>query len=194
MNVPRQTGEIFEILSSGQFICSNSADAHISKLYDIIDDNEKYELLYDYFSAIGFLLEKGDEFYYFSRKNESKADLERKLETACKWIDILDFFKTFDNAFVSGYSFTTQEIVVQIKIDAVLKSKADGLRKVLKLDDKTPYDEVITKVTDSLCKDGFAEIENEILKSYKILSSFKYLEELVTNINIPEEVQNEIPE
>lgn len=194
MNVPRQTGEIFEILSSGQFICSNSADTRISKLYDLIDDNEKYELLYDYFSAIGFLLEKGDEFYYFSRKNESKADLERKLETACKWIDILDFFKTFDNAFVSGYSFTTQEIVVRIKVDAVLKSKADGLRKVLKLDDKTPYDEVITKVTDSLCKDGFAEIENEILKSYKILSSFKYLEELVTNINIPEEVQNEIPE
>lgn len=194
MNVPRQTGEIFEILSSGQFICSNSADVRISKLYDIIDDNEKYELLYDYFSAIGFLLEKGDEFYYFSRKNESKADLERKLETACKWIDVLDFFKTFDNAFVSGYSFTTQEIVVQIKVDAVLKSKADGLRKVFKLDEKTPYNEVITKVTDSLCKDGFAEIENEILKSYKILSSFKYLEELVTNINIPEEVQNEIPE
>jgi hypothetical protein len=194
MNVPRQTGEIFEILSSGQFICSNSADARISKLYDLIDDNEKYELLYDYFSAIGFLLEKGDEFYYFSRKNESKADLERKLETACKWIDILDFFKTFDNAFVSGYSFTTQEIVVRIKVDAVLKSKADGLRKVFKLDDKTPYDEVIAKVTDNLCKDGFAEIENEILKSYKILSSFKYLEELVTNINIPEEVQNEIPE
>lgn len=194
MNVPKQTGDIFDILSNGQFICSNSADIRISKFYDIIDDTEKYELLYDYFFAIGFILEKGDEFYYFSRKNESKADLERKLETACKWIDILDFFKTFDNAFVSGYSFTTQEIVVRIKVDAVLKSKTDGLRKVLKLDDKTPYDEVITKVVDGLCKDGFAEIENEILKSYKILSSFKYLEELVTNINIPEEVQNEIPE
>jgi hypothetical protein len=194
MNVPRQTGEIFEILSSGQFICSNSADTRISKLYDIIDDTEKYEALYDYFSAIGFILEKGDEFYYFSRKNESKADLERKLEIACKWIDILDFFKTFDNAFVSSYSFTTQEIVVRIKVDPVLKSKADGLRKVLKLDDKTPYNEVVTKVVDSLCKEGFAEIENEILKSYKILASFKYLEELVNNINIPEDVKNEIPE
>lgn len=194
MNVPRQTGEIFEILSSGQFICSNSADTRISKLYDIIDDSDKYELLYDYFSTIGFLLEKGDEFYYFSRKNESKADLERKLEIACKWIDVLDFFKTFDNVFVSGYSFTPQEIVVRIRVDAVLKSKADGLRKVFKLDDKTPYDEVIAKVIDSLYKDGFAEIENDVLKSYKVLSSFKYLEELVININIPEEVQNEIPE
>lgn len=194
MNVPRQTGEIFEILSGGQFICSNSTDTRISKLYDVIDDNETYDLLYNYYSAIGFFLEKGDEFYYFSRKNESKADLERKLETACKWIDILDFFKTFDNAFVSGYSFTSQEIVVRIKVDAVLKSKADGLRKVFKLEDKTPYDEVIVKVIENLCKEGFAELENEILKSYKILSSFKYLEELVMNINIPEEVQNEIPE
>jgi hypothetical protein len=194
MNVPKQTGEIFEILSNGQFICSNSEDSRIVKLYDIIDDTEKYEILYDYFSAIGFILEKGDEYYYFSRKNESKTDLERKLEIACKWIDILDFFKTFDSAFVSGYSFTTQEIVVKIKVDAVLKSKADGLRKVFKMDDKTPYNEVIEKTVDNLCKDGFAEIENEILKSYKILSSFKYLEELVTTINIPEEVQDEIPE
>ena len=194
MNVHRQTGEIFEILSSGQFICSNSADNRISKLYDIIDETDKYEELYDYFSAIGFTLEKGDEFYYFSRKNETKTDLERKLESACKWIDILDFFKTYDNAFGSGYSLSPQEVSVKIKVDAVLKNKADGLRKVLKMDDKTPYDEVVAKTIDNLCKDGFAEMENEILKSYKILSSFKYLEELVTIINIPEEVQNEIPE
>jgi len=191
MNVPRQTGEIFEILSKGEFICSNSTKNRISQLYDIIDDSNKFDELYNYFSAIGFLLEKGDEFYYFSRKND---DLERKLETACKWIDILDFFKTFDNAFGSGYSLSPQEVIVKIKVDAVLKNKADGLRKVLKMDDKTPYDEVVTKTIDNLCKDGFAEMENEILKSYKILSSFKYLEELVTIINIPEEVQNEIPE
>ncbi|MGB6093483.1 MAG: hypothetical protein WBF83_06960 [Moheibacter sp.] len=166
----------------------------MAKLYDIIDDADKYEALYEYFFAIGFVLEKGDEFYYFSRKNEAKADLERKLETACKWIDILDFFKTFDNAFGSGYSLGPQEVSVKIRVDAVLKSKADGLRKVLKMDDKTPYDEVVSKTIDNLIKDGFAEMENEILKSYKILSSFKYLEELVTIINIPEEVQNEIPE
>ena len=193
MNVPKQTGEIFDILSNGQFICSNSTDNRIVKLYDVIDEADKYELLYDYFAAIGFILEKGDEFFYFSRKDESKADLERKLEAACKWIDILDFFKTFDNAFGTGYSISPQDITVKIKVDAVLKSKADGLKKILK-DDKTPYDEVVTKTIEDLCKAGFAEMENEILKTYKILSSFKYLEELVTNINIPEEVQNEIPE
>jgi hypothetical protein len=194
MNIPRQTGEMFEILSSGQFICSNSTDNRITKLYDLIDDTDKYETLYDYFSAIGFILEKGDEFYWFSRKNESKADLERKLEAACRWIDILDFFKSFDNAFGSGYSFTANEISVKIKVDIVLKTKADNLRKVLRLDDKTPYDDIVVKIVENLCKEGFAEMENEILKTYKILSSFKYLEELVMNINIPEEVKNEIPE
>ena len=75
-----------------------------------------------------------------------------------------------------------------------MKNKADGLKGILKLDDKIPYQEVINKIVESLCKDGFAEIENEILKSYKVLSSFKYLEELINNINIPEEVQHEIPE
>lgn len=194
MSVPRQTGEIFELLSKGQFICSNSSDNRISKLYEIIDDSDNYETLYNYFLSINFILKKGNEFYYFSRKDESKADLERKLEIACRWIDIVDFFKAVDSAFGSGFSFSSSEIDTKIKVDAVLKSKADGLRNTLKLDEKISYYEIVLKIIDSLCRDGYAELENEILKSYKVLSSFKYLEELITNINIPDEVQHEIPE
>lgn len=194
MSIPRQTNEIFELLSKGQFICSNSSDNRISKLYEIIDESDNYELLYEYFVAINFILERGDEYFYFSRKDESKADIERKLEIAFRWIDIVDFFKTYDNSFASGYSFTPSEITVKISVDAVLKSKADGVRNTFKLDDKTPYHEVVSKIIESLCKDGYAEIENEIMKSYKVLSAFKYLEELMNNINIPEEVNHEIPE
>jgi hypothetical protein len=194
MNVPRQTGEIFELLSKGQFICSNSSDSRISKLSELLDNPETFETLFEFFYSINFVLHKGDEYYHFSRKDESKADLERKLETACKWIDIVDFFKTFDNTFGSGYSFSPAKIAVEISVQAVLKNKADGLKGILKIEEKTPYTEVVNKIVESLCKEGFAEIENEILKSYKVLSSFKYLEELINNINIPEEVQHEIPE
>lgn len=194
MNIPKQTGEIFELLSKGQFICSNSSDSRISKLYEILDDQENFDLLHDYFNSINFVLEKGDEYYYFSRKNESKADLERKLEAACKWIDIVDFFKTFDNAFGSGYSFSPARIAVEISVQAVLKNKADGLKRTLKIDEKISYPEVVNKIVKTLCDDNFAEMENEILKSYKVLSSFKYLEELINNINIPEDIQHEIPE
>ena len=79
-------------------------------------------------------------------------------------------------------------------MDAVLKSKADGVRAALKIDEKTPYHEIVLKIIDALLKDSFAEMENEILKTYKVLSSFKYLEELINTINIPEGVQDEIPE
>jgi hypothetical protein len=194
MNIPKQTGEIFELLSKGQFICSNSSESRISKLCEILDDNDNFETLYEYFDSINFILQKGDEYYHFSRKDESKADIERKLEAACKWIDIVDFFKSFDNSFGSGYSFSPTEIAVKISVEAVLKNKADGLKSILKMDDKTPYLDVVNKIVKTLCDDGFAESENEILKSYKVLSSFKYLEELINNINIPDEVQHEIPQ
>jgi hypothetical protein len=193
MSIPNKTGEIFDLLSKGQFICSNSSDAFVRKLYDIIDEKDNYESLYDYFMAINFILEKGDEFYYFSRI-EAKADLERKIEIAFRWIDIVDFFKSFDNSFATGYSFTPSEIAVKINVDAVLKNKADGIRNSLKLDDKSSYQDVVSKAIESLVKDGYLEMENEILRSYKVLSSFKYLEELINNINIPDEVQHEIPE
>lgn len=193
MNVPKQTGEIFELLSKGEFICSNASDERTRKLYDIIDDKDNFETLTDYFEAINFKLERGDEFFYFS-KTEAKADLERKLEIAFRWIDIVDFFKTHDNAFASGYRFAPAEIIVKIGVDAVLKSKADGLRKITRAEEKTPYNEIVLKAVEMLCRDGFAEMENEILKSYKVLASFKYLEELIMKINIPEEVKNEIPQ
>ena len=100
MNVPRQTAQIFEILSRGQFICSNSFDVEIKRLYELLDEETNYENLYNYFREINFTLEKGDGFFYFSRV-ENRADLERKIKQSFKWIDLLDFFKTFDPSF--GY-------------------------------------------------------------------------------------------
>ncbi len=42
--------------------------------------------------------------------------------------------------------------------------------------------------------DRFIEMENEISDQYKVLSSFKYLEDLVLTIHITDEAKNEIPE
>lgn len=189
----KYTAAIFERLSKGEFICSNSTDSETTRLYDWIDTQEHYEELYDHFEAIGFILEKGDEYYNFSKKH-SKIELERKLDNAFRWIDILDFFKSYDNSFGSGYSLSANEIVRMIKADAILKSKADALRNTFKMEEKSPYDEIVSKMIDSLVKDGFAELETEaVFRSYKVLSSIKYLETLVNSINIPEEYTNEIP-
>jgi hypothetical protein len=188
MEIPKQTGDIFDLLSKGQFICSNHSSDTIRRLYDIIDDN--FELLHEYFLAINFTLEKGDEYYFFSRP-EAKADLEKKIEAAYKWIDILDFLKTFDSAFAPGFRFTPSDILVRIQIDAVLKNKTDGLRRYTKEDTMAGS---IQKMLDMLVREGFVELENEITSQYKVLSSFHYLEQLILKIYIPEDVQNEIPQ
>lgn len=190
MEVPVQTAEIFKILSKGQFINSNSSNKTISDLYKVIEDEQNFENLNDFFRNINFTLERGDEYIYFSRP-ENKVDLESKIEAAIRWIDVMDFFKTFDNSFSSGYRFTPSEILVKIKTDAELEAKLDGLKKYT---EKEKHQDILDKILKKLIDDTFIELENEITHQYKVLGSFKYLEQLILTISIPDEVRNEIPE
>lgn len=191
MNIPKQTAQVFEILSRGQFISSNSSDPEIKRLYDVLDEEQNYEKLYHYFQQIHFTLEKGDGFYYFSRV-ENRADLERKIEQAFKWIDVLDFFKTFDHSFGAGTRFTPSDILVQLNVNAELKVKIEGLKR--HAPNRTKHSDILVKIINDMRGDRFFELENEISEQYKVLSSFKYLEELVLSIQITDEVKHEIPE
>ena len=190
MEVPVQTANIFKILSKGQLISSNSSDKNISNLYNIIEDDENFDNLYDYFININFVLEKGNDYFYFSRP-ENKIDLEKKIEKAFEWIDIIDFFKTYDNAFSAGYRFSPSELLVRIKTDAELETKLDGLKKHT---DKTKHQDILDRILKKLIDDTYIELENEITQQYKVLASFNYLEQLILTINIPDDVKNEIPE
>lgn len=187
---PKHTAEIFEVLSKGKFICSNSSNDLNRKLYGVLEDEDHYEQLTAYFENINFILEKGDGYFYFSR-DEAKVNLERKLEIAFKWIDILDFFKTFDPSFGSGFRFSIADITVRLSTDADLKAKLTGLKKVTK---KSNFTDAVSKLTEILIRDNFVELQDEISGTHKVLSSFAYLEELILAIHIPEDIANEIPE
>ncbi|MGL4779668.1 MAG: condensin complex protein MksE [Bacteroidales bacterium] len=181
--------EIFDILSKGLFISSNSTDANMRRLYKTIDENK--EPIYQYFAAINFYLEEGNEFFYFTRK-ENKVDLERKLEIAMKWIDIIDFLKNFDNAFGPGLRFSSHDLVISLNLNVEMKSKVEYLKR--HYPGKNKHEEIIDRLIYDLRRDGFIELENEIEGTYKVLSAFNYIEKLVLSINIPEEIINEIPE
>lgn len=181
MTVPKHTSDIFEILSKGQFLCSNSGKESNRKLYNIVDEN--FDDLYDYFKSINLILERGDEYFMFTRQ-ENKTDLERKLEAAFKWIDILDFFKTVDQSFSVGYRFTPSDILVKLLVDVNLKNKLEGLKKYS--GGKEKHAEILDKVLDLMRRDNFIELENEINNTYKTLASFHYLERLILSINVPE--------
>ena len=195
--VPIQTAEIFKILSKGQFINSNSSDKKISDLYKVIEDEYNFENLYEYFLNINFVLEKGNEYFYFSRYDGSKVDIEKKIEIAYKWIDIVDFLKTFRNDFCSGFRFSPSDILVQLKTDAELENKLEGLEKHAdkeKHASKKPHRDILENILRDLVKESFIEIENSITQTYKVLASFNYLELLILIINIPEDLKNETSE
>jgi hypothetical protein len=50
-----------------------------------LEDSDTFEDLYDYFYQINYILEHGNEYFYFTR-NEKNVDLDRKLEKAFGWI------------------------------------------------------------------------------------------------------------
>ncbi len=189
--VTKYTSEIFNVLRKGQFICSNSPNDDIKKLYKVLEDEETFEDLHEYFYQINYILEQGNEYFYFSRI-ENNADLDRKLEKAFNWIDILDFFKTFDSSFDVGFRFSPSDIVNQLKNNADLKTKLEKLKKVS--GDKKTNSERIKKIIEKLEKDNFITLENEITETYKVLTSLNYLKDIIITINIPEEIENEIPE
>ncbi|MBP6066150.1 hypothetical protein [Bacteroides sp.] len=182
----RYTEEIFNLLSKGGFISSNSVSTQTKRLYDAIE--EDYSDYYDYYKGIGLYLEVGDGYYYFVRK-EAKVDLERKLDAAQKWIDYLSFLKTYHSAFGPGYLFRAADIEIQIGCDMELKEKASKL-----FSDRKKHDEVVAKLMNELDKMGLIEKENELDGTYKVLTAFHYIENLIDCITITEEVQDEIPE
>ncbi|NLB62967.1 MAG: hypothetical protein GX801_02520 [Fibrobacter sp.] len=186
----KYTAEIFDVLRRGLFICSNSPDENNSKLYRVLEDQSTFEHLYQYFKQINYVLEQGNEYFYFSRV-EQNADLERKLDNAFAWIDYLDFFKSFDSAFDVGFRFSPADIVNQLKNNADLKSKLENLSKLGIA--KKNYSERVKKVIEKLEKDNFVALENEISETYKVLTSFNYLKDIINIIHIPEDIENEIP-
>ncbi|MEN9569316.1 MAG: hypothetical protein RL172_547 [Bacteroidota bacterium] len=188
MNIPnRYTADIFDTLSKGKFICSNSVEESSSKLYTVTDEN--FDELYNYFFAIGFILERGDEYFYFSR-NEIKATLESKIEQAYRWVDVVDFFMTFDNGFAPGFRFTPADVQQQVKVDASLKDKLEIMKR---LTGDGSYGERISNLIDKqLVQPGYAELENELTNQYKVLASYNYIKQLIVSIQIQEETAHEI--
>lgn len=186
IRIPDSTGYIFEYLQKGLFISSNSVDETLRNLYDQIEDN--FESLSLFFAQIGYTLEHGNEYFYFSR-NEPRMTLEQKIQRAYYWIDVLDLFKTYDETFGPGYRFQPEQILVEANINVVLQNKLDSLRK--HFSDKDIRKDILDNVIRQLTKDSFLELENDKTNTYKVMSAWHYLERLIESINIYDETEED---
>lgn len=177
----RYTKEIFDILSRGGFISQNSISVQRAHLYDVIEDDfQKYQ---EYYQGIGFLLEGGNGYYYFSR-TENKVELADKIQRFATWIDRLDFLKTFNQTFGSGFSFRKSNILEKFSSDIELKEKARYLYPDIKTND-----EKMEKLIGDMERQGFVELENELDGTYKVTAAFHYIEELIDCLTIIETEQ-----
>lgn len=174
----RYTKEIFDILSRGGFISQNSVSQQKTQLYDAIEDD--YNEYLEYYKGIGFILESGNGYYYFTR-TENKVDLENKIQRMAEWIDRVDFLKVFNSTFDPGFTFRKSNIMEQFANDIELKEKSGGLYP----EEKSLENKVESLVKD-LEKQGFVEMENELDGTYKVTSAFHYIEEMIDCLTIYE--------
>lgn len=181
------TRQIYERLSKGEFLSVDSLDLTTRHLYEDVEENlDDYK---DYFKEIGLNLEMGNGYFYFSRLGESKQNIEQKLESFAKWLDYLDFLKCYNLSFSAGYQFRKSQLIEQISCDIELKEKAGQLFKKY---GAASYQDIVTKLLQELETMGFAECISEQDETYKVISAFNYVEELIGMIQIANE--DEIPE
>lgn len=186
-----RTAEIFDILSKGQFVCSNAIDSQRRHLYKYIEEN--FDELEPKFREIGYQLEDGSNYYYFSRPNESNQNVESKIEKALRWLDILAFFTTFRKDLCRGARFQPYDILKQVEINLSLKEQLADLQK--RTNPGKNYQEMLYDLIKEVQKEGFIDLENEMDQIWKILDSWDYMEKLVMAVNIQDdETQNQLEE
>ncbi|MCC8112703.1 MAG: hypothetical protein LIP03_01670 [Bacteroidales bacterium] len=154
------------------------------QIYKDVEDNlEDYAY---YFDRIGFRLELGDGYLYFSRK-ETKIQLSEKLNRFSHWLDIIDLLKAWEPVFGPGFTFTKAQLLVKMDTDIELRDKAKAL-----YEKKDRYSDVVDKMLDEMAKMGYIEKTDDNTERYTVVNAYRYLEELISMISIDNE--NEISE
>ena len=189
--INQRTAEIFDILSKGQFICSNALESNRRYLYQYTE--EHFDELELKFAEIGYQLENGNNYYYFSKPNESSQNVENKIEKALRWLDILAFFTTFRKDLCRGARFKPYDILQQVEINLSLKEQLSDLQK--RTNPGKNYQEMLIDLIKEMQKEGFVDLENEMDQIWKVLDSWDYMEKMIMAVNIQdEEVQNQLKE
>jgi hypothetical protein len=180
MNYPKATQEIFELLSRGHFLCDNSPHRNERKLYDSCEEDL---LAYrDYFAQIGFGLEEGDGYFYFSKTLNNKS-IDEKLQKVLDYIDLVELMLQYSPTFGVGFRTTVAEFSIAVKGNAVLK---DRLERLHTRTANATLHQQCAKVLDTFVKGGFMSVENEHEQRYRVLSSYDYLETFLSSIEVPD--------
>ena len=183
INSNQRTAEIFDILSKGQFICSNAIDSNRRYQYQYIE--EHFDELEPKFGEIGYQMENGNNYYYFSKPNESNQNVENKIEKALRWLDILAFFSTVRKDLCRGARFKPHDILKEVEINLSVKEQLADLQK--KTNQGKNFQDMLNDLIKEMQKEGFIDIENEMDQTWKVLDAWDYMEKLIMAVNIQDD-------
>jgi len=183
VKLPKQTHEIFSVMARGNFISSNGTKDGMNRLYDVINNPENFDNLQAYFNVIKYNIERGNNFFYFSKIDEANSLIEKKLETFEKYIDIIDLFASMDNKITIGSRFRPSEIAEECNANVRLKQK---LQKIPLYRSETLSNKV-REICDLMTRDSFLDREDEESETYKVLDAYSYLMDIVNAIAVYEE-------
>jgi len=190
MNKRSNISSVFDLLSKGQFICSNAVDIDIRDLYIYIEENiEELKLK---FSELDYHLISGNNYYYFSNNRDTNQSVEKKIEKAIRWIDILSFFISFRHDFCRGARFSPHDILPLLNTNLNLKEQLEDLQKG-DFSDKN-YQKMLDALIKEVHKDGFIDLEDEMNQKWIVLDSWDYMEQLILAVSISDDIDEEILE
>lgn len=179
MSYPKQIQEIFEHLSRGQFLCENSPKRAERRLYELCESD--YEAYVEYFDQLGFGLERGERYFYFSKKMATKT-IEEKLARMMEYIDLVELMLQFSQTFGVGFRVSVAELEMAAKSNITLKNSIEKLKSSSK---SMTLNQQCAKVLESFAKGGFMALEHEHEQRYTVLSSFTYLQTFLFAIEVP---------
>jgi len=183
-NLGRKIGKVFEVLVAGKFICESSNDRKMKTLYSICEKNEVY--LADYFINLGYILEKGDGYFFFSKDEEPSSDYyDNKIKNFLTMIPLVEFMLVYDNSFGVGAKISIKQMALSLEKKMDLKDRLDKMnRHKSRLSDI----EACESIMKEFAKMGYAEVFDEYSRIYKIVDSYAYLENFIDSIR---EIANE---
>ncbi|MEA2099126.1 MAG: hypothetical protein U9P72_03255 [Campylobacterota bacterium] len=175
---------IFEKLSQGDFLSQSSINTENKKMYRICSEN--YDELYEYFLLIGFVLEKGDNYFYFSKNDLELSEkyFNKKMTDILELLELLSFMVSFDNDFSVGSKVSVNELVMAVEKNIALDSNL----KSLKSHNKETIKESCESILKTFVNGGVMELIDSYTESYKALESLAYIIKFANELKIDMEI------
>lgn len=164
----------------GLFINENSLNSGMANAYSFIKHN--YETVKDFYLVLGYMLKKEDGFYYFYKEEYESEDISQSfLSELLHYIDIYKFLIEIDSHFVAenDYVFNISSFETRLNQDIELKNMSEKMSFITK---KSTNREFLESLFKRMKKDGFVEVFNNKEGKYKLMKSFKYIEDTIMGI------------